>query len=198
MTLTLAPQTTRVVKPTGQAGDYAEGGKSEQKVWLPASFRLDIAGLDCSKVVKVDSFTVKQTVVTDNIGDARDYAKEPGRLEFPNLRITLPEAAAQSFSEWHERFVVQGNNDDSQEKNGSLTLLSANRQVELVRIRFFNMGIIRVQPDVAEANADAIRRMVAELYVERMEFEYLNKAVGAEEPGTTPAPAPMKPMPRRG
>ena len=192
ITLTLSPQVTRVVKPAGKPGDYAEGGKTEQKMWVPASFRLEIAGLDCSRVSKIDSFTVKQPTVTMSTGDARDQTREPGKLEFPNLRLTLPEANAQPFQEWHERFVLEGNNDDSQEKSGSLTLLSLSRQVELVRIRFFNLGIIRVQPNAA--NADSIRRVVVELYVEQMEFEYLNKPAGAEAPGTAPA----KPMPRRG
>ena len=67
-------------------------------------------------------------------------------------------------------FVIKGNNDDSKEKKGSLTLLSPNRQTELAKIEFFNMGIFRIQPDKAQANADQIKRLTVELYVERMTF----------------------------
>ena len=61
-----------------------------QKQFLPSNFRLEIDGLDCTKVSKIDSFTVKQPIQTDDIGDKRDYKKEPGKLEFPNLGSPSP------------------------------------------------------------------------------------------------------------
>jgi hypothetical protein len=55
------------------------------------------------------------------------------------------------------------------------------------------MGIIRAQPDKNEANADQIKRVQVELYVERMEFVpgLKTMASGATETpnrGTTPTP----------
>jgi hypothetical protein len=174
ITLKFAPEITRMVKASGNKKDYGELGKGEQKVWLPSNFKLEIAGLDCTKVNKIDSFTVKQTAVTDDIGAARDYLKEPGKLEFPNLKITLAETTAQSWIAWHEDFVIKGNNDETREKSGTLSLLSPNRQDVLAQIKFYNMGIFRLQPEKAEANADTIKRVQVELYVERMEFIYKN------------------------
>jgi phage tail-like protein len=175
MTLKLSPEYTRFEDhPTGTVKpDY----KVEQKMWLPCNFRLSIDGLDCTRVNKIDSFTVKQTVVTDDIGDARDYAKEPGKLEFPNLRITMAEVSAQSWKDWHKAFVIDGNNDEGFEKDGTLVFLSPNRMTQLARITFHNLGIYRLEPNKAEANADTIKRVTAELYCERMEFEYLNTLV---------------------
>ena len=184
MTIKFSPETIRTVAPSGDKADYSENYKVEQKMFLPSNFRLEIAGLDCTKVNKIDSFTVKQTAVTDDIGDARDALKQPGKLEFPNLKITLSEASAQSWIDWHKSFVIEGKNDELAEKGGSLTLLSPDRQKVLAKINFLNMGIFRLQPDKAEANADQIKRMTAELYVERMEFEY-----GQDQGGTSPAPA---------
>ncbi len=185
MTIRFSPEVTRIQKAGGKIP--AEYGKNEQKVFLPSNFRLQIDGLDCSKVAKIESFTVKQTTVTDDIGDARDYAKEPGKLDFPNLRITIAEETSQPFLDWHQTFVVEGNNDEAAEKNGSLTLFAGGQDKVLARIKFFKMGIYRIQPDKAEANADTIKRVTVEMYVERMEFEYVG---GVAQSGTTETPTP--------
>jgi hypothetical protein len=84
----------------------------------------------------------------------------------------MAETAAQSFIDWHEDFVIRGNNGESKEKKGSLTLLAPDRQKELAKIEFFNMGIFRFQPDKTQANTDQIKRLTVELYVERMKFNY--------------------------
>lgn len=189
ITLKFSPETIRLVPPSSgdKPGEY---GKNEQKMFLPSNFKFEIDGLDCSKVNKVESFTVKQSTVKDDIGDARDYAKEPGKLEFPNLTITLAEIAAQPFVDWHRTFVIEGKNDESAEKSGSLTFLSPNREKVLGTIKFYNLGIFRIQPDKAEANADQIKRVQVEMYVERMEFLY-GEDLGGTSP--TPSPAPVAP-----
>ena len=67
--------------------------------------------------------------------------------------------------------MLQGNNGDDKEKNGTLTFLDANRSTELGKINFFNLRIFKLSDDTTSANAgDAIRRLVAELYCERMEL----------------------------
>jgi len=176
MTLKFAPELTRKGKPSG--GKLSGPGKGEQKQWLPSNFRLTIGKLDCSKVSKIDSFTIKQTVATDDVGSERDYAKEPGKLEFPNLSITMSETGIADWEAWHEDFVIQGNNGQESEKNGSLVFLSSNRADELLEIKFFNLGIFKLAPDKAEANSDQVKRWTAELYCERMEFVYKAGATG--------------------
>jgi hypothetical protein len=201
LTVKFAPEYTRTSKPEGK-GDYGKYGKNEQKVFLPANFKLEIPGLDCSKVNKIESFTVRQTAVTDDIGDARDYTREPGKMEFPNLKITLAESTAQSWLAWHEDFVVKGNNDETCEKNGTLTLFGRNLKDVLAQIKLYNLGIFLVQPDKSEANAEQTKRVQVELYVERMEFLPEGKAVGpapkgTATSGTTSAPKTTPPAPGR-
>jgi hypothetical protein len=169
LTLKYAPEYTRYTKASGKAS--GEFGKNEQKLFLPQNFRLTIDGLDCTKVAKVDAFTVKQTAVTDDIGDSRDYLKEPGKLEFPNLKVTMSEVSAQTWYDWHEDFVIKGNNDEGREKSGVLEFLSPNRQDVIFTVKFFNLGIFKISTDKSEANADAIKRVSGELYCERMEIQ---------------------------
>ncbi|MDD5308217.1 MAG: phage tail protein [Deltaproteobacteria bacterium] len=168
LTVKLGPQFTRSVTPT--AGLKIGGiGKGEQKVWLPANFSLSIDGLDCGKVSRIESFTVKTKVVSDAIGDARDVQKTPTRVEFPNLSITISEASAKTWLAWHDDFVVKGNNDDTREKNGSLVFLDPTGKKELGRVNLFNLGIFAVTRNSAK-DADGIATVTIELYCEKMEL----------------------------
>ncbi len=168
ISITFAPELIRTADP--KAVDTKSISKNDQKIWIPSNFKLAIDGLDCNKVSKIDSFTIKQMAVNDAIGDARDYQKEPGKLEFPNLRITISEVSAKSWIDWHNDFVIQGNNDESKEKNGTLTFLAPNLKDVLATITFYNLGIFNIASDKSEANSDQIKRITAELYCERMEF----------------------------
>jgi hypothetical protein len=127
-----------------------------------SAFRLRIAGIpdvNCDAVTRIEPFTVKQTTVTDDIGEARDYMQDPGKLEFPNLVFTVPATSVAPFKQWHDDFVVKGNNDDPKERSGSIELLGLDGK-PVITIRFTNMGIFGLTP------RDSV--YVAELYTERM------------------------------
>jgi len=179
MTLKFSPEYIRFKKGDAKkaSGEYGST-KGEQKLWLPCNFRLEIPGLDCSRVSKVDSFTIKQSSIEDHVGDSRESSREPGKLEFPNLKVTLSERQIETWQAWHEDFVINGNNGQEFEKGGALVFLSSNRKDELGRINFKQMGIFKLSPDKSEANADQIKRVTAELYVEEMAFEYGNATIG--------------------
>jgi T4-like virus tail tube protein gp19 len=161
LALTFAPESTRTKKAGGKIDVQ---NPNAQKMWLPSNFRLEIGGLDGSRVMKVDAFTVKQSV-------PRDPHAEPARVEFPNLRITLPISATSTWETWFEDFVVKGNSSDANEKNGTLSVLAPNLSDVLATIRFFNLGIFRLAPERLRLSGEQLERWVAELYCERMEFQ---------------------------
>jgi len=167
LTLGFAPEYTTDVKASGT---LAVGTK--QKLWLPSNFKLEIDGLDCTRVNKIDAFTIKQSVVTDDLGETRDYESVPGKIEFPNLTITFAEISAPSWVSWFTDFVINGNSGQEKEKNGRLVFLSPTLQEQLAEIKFFNLGIFKLDSEAGEANSDVIARMTAELYCERMEFKH--------------------------
>ena len=145
-------------------------GKADQKAWLPANFRLEIKGLDTTRVAKVDEIVIKQS--QDDLGELRDPVREPGKLEFPSICVTLSEATAASWIGWHHDFVIAGNNDESKEKTGVLTFLSPNRQTELLKVHLLGLGIVRLTREKA-SETTAQRQLKAELYCERIELEPL-------------------------
>jgi hypothetical protein len=59
---------------------------------------------------------------------------------------TLTEASAQTWLDWHEDFLVKGNNDSAHERNGKLSFLSPDYQHVLGEVRLFNLGIFRLEP----------------------------------------------------
>src|SRR5215471_9046220 len=96
MTIKIRPEWTRVnARPGGSLPGMIN--TKAQKKWLPANFRLQIAGLDCTRVTKIEAITVKQKVVENPVGEARGYQKGAANVEVSKLVFTLPEAQAESF-----------------------------------------------------------------------------------------------------
>lgn len=164
LTVKLAPELTRAGKAGGKA---ATATKSADKAWLPSNFKLELDGLDCTKVSKVDAFTVKTQIASDRVGAERNYEKTAAAPEFGNLSITMSAAQADSWQRWYEDSVVKGK---PSEKNGTLTLLDPTLKNALLQINLFNVGIYSLRSPKAEANADAIAKLEAGLYVERAEL----------------------------
>ena len=168
MTVQLASEYTRL-KPGSGATAPGTDPRLQQK-WLASAFRFEMNGLDGTKVSRIDSFTVRQVASSDPVGEMRDYQKEPGKLEFPNLRITLNAASAATWTAWHEDFVVNGNNGPGQERSGAIVYLDGLTKAELGRVNLMGCGIYRLAPERVDASSEAIQRVVAELYCERMEL----------------------------
>jgi hypothetical protein len=92
-------------------------------------------------------------------------------METPNLSITLPESASQTWTAWFDDFVVKGLSGDENEKSGKLSFLTPDRKSTLAEVRFFNLGIFRLEPEAKAVDAETIARIRAELYCERMELQ---------------------------
>ena len=183
LTLKLTPESTQPTKPSGTVPSTV-GNK--QKAWLPSNFRFELGKLDTSKVSKIDSFTIKQTMVqpSTDLGDVTfpeqalvvsvpPFVLQPGQIDFPNLRVTLTEASAQTWIDWSESFIRQGLNSDEYEKSGSIRFFASDMTTELARVDLFGVGIFDLTDErPLDAGTDTIRKLVAELYVERMAFVF--------------------------
>jgi phage tail-like protein len=173
MSIKFSPEYTRLVaKPGSQIAGSFKNDQVIQKKWLPSNFKLEIQGLDCTRVNKIEAIVVKQKVVDNPVGELRDYEREPAHLEIPNLVVTLAESHANEFYNWHEDFVIKGNCFDNMEKTGAITFLTPNLKEELFTIEFQHLGIFKLTPEKVEAGSENIRRVKAEMYCEDMKFTY--------------------------
>jgi hypothetical protein len=160
MTLKFAPASTERKK--GDAKLTLCGGTKAQKQWLSANFRLNIDGLDCKKVTKVEAITVK-------------WATGKGiRNEISNLVVSMAEGTVQDsgFRRWYEDFVVQGNNTVENEKGGFLEYLSPSLKEAYFTLKFRGLGIFKLAPDKVDAGSEALLRVTAEMYCNGLEFDF--------------------------
>jgi phage tail-like protein len=208
--LTLAFLPERVAEHKGPAAAgaaaaaaAATGEPTRAKQFIVSNFRLELDGLDCTRVARIDPFTVKQEITTvSSGGEAREPTKVPGKLQFPNLVVTLAAsgATAETWQGWAGDFVIAGRSDDRHEKNGTITLLGPDLTSVVARIRLHNVGICRFERTRSAvgggaAGVEAGQHLTAELYIERMDLE----AAGAGEQdritpvgGNKPANPPQK------
>jgi hypothetical protein len=163
--ITFAPETAEDRPASGKAVTLDH---SKQKAWLASNFRFELKGVATQRVSKIDAITIKQTAVTDDIGETRDYEQEPGKLEFPNLKISFSAADLASWKAWFDDFVLRGNSGDAAERAATISWLDPTVLKELLRIELGNVGIFRLVPEKAEAGSESIPRVNAELYAETM------------------------------
>jgi hypothetical protein len=84
----------------------------------------------------------------------------------------MPDAQSAPWSAWHKQFVVQGMNNDGQEKTGTLSFLSADRMTSLLRVTFHNVGIYWFEDQQPPAReAEQILTSSARMYTERVELQ---------------------------
>ena len=143
-----------------------------QKQFMAANFRFELGDLPCSRVSKVDPFTVRQTISVTTAGRRRIATKEPSGIETPNLRVTFSAADLPKWSAWFDEFVLKGSNDDQHELSGAIVLLAPDLKQELARVELQQVGIFALRRQPAEtAGREQAARAVADLYCERMSLK---------------------------
>jgi phage tail-like protein len=171
-TIELVPETIRYEKGDGSKIQGQENVNS--KKWLASNYRLEIDGLPCERVAKIDSFSWEQKVALDQVGQFREAKKEPAALTVPNIKLTISMADYWPWYEWFDNFVLKGQCTDADEKKGALTFLAPNLTDELMTISFDHLGIISIDQEAVDANTENIARFVVELYCEQMFIDVYN------------------------
>jgi hypothetical protein len=149
-TVRLAPERTRDVPPPMTLPPIGPPTPGDA-TFMSSNFRLNIVGLDSTRVSKIDSFTM-----------ITPATRVP---EFPNLRIELSAVSVGTWRTWFQSFVIDGHSSATDEKSGSLSFLNASLTTVLATINFYNLGIFRLENAPADPS-----RVIAELYCERMEL----------------------------
>lgn len=130
-TIEIDPQTIRYAAPKGKIRAEEEPAN---KKWLPSNFRLEIDGLPCERVSKIDSFTWEQKVVRDEVGKFREPKTGP---KISDLTLTVGMADLDAWRRWKST--------GGDEKNGSLTFLGPDRTAELMTIGFDHLSIVSIE-----------------------------------------------------
>jgi hypothetical protein len=170
LSVTIQPENAAITEEGGQR--LQAPLTSHQKQWTASSFRLELDGIDCSKVNKIDSFSVKQKVKQLYSGSDRLPELEPTGLEFGNLSLTMAVEHAGDFIRWHHEYVVRGGADTRHERPGVIEFLDPSRADVLFSVTLDNVGIFSLTIDKSDAGGTEIKRCKVELYVESMDLDY--------------------------
>jgi hypothetical protein len=139
-----------------------------QKTALCSNFRLRIGDLPCRRVSKVDSFTIRQSVSAQAVGNVPDGGSDRAMVEFPNLKLTFSAVDLDPWHDWFTDFVLLGNNGPEKAVQGALEFLAPSTTDVLGAVELSQVGIFALYPETSRTGADAVAHFAAELYVEKM------------------------------
>jgi hypothetical protein len=133
MSLAFTPQTLAMTQSSSPK-PYGSSGSKGQKHWLPSNFKLSIAGVDCSRVSKVEGLTWKPLAPS------------------PTLSVTVLQSHAQDFVAWQQHPV---------KKTGTLDYLEPNLQGVLLSLGLSDLMPLTLAQEASASHSDQIQRMKA-------------------------------------
>jgi phage tail-like protein len=179
MNVGLAVEDITFVKGSGnQLPTQAKNFDEHQKHWTANNFhfKLDPYEDACRRVVKVDSFTIKQTIIEHHMGGFKAAIKTPSAIDYPNLTFYVPETDAQPFLDHMAKRVGFGGGGNGQVRDATTMhgqLETFDNELEpIFTLEFFGADIVSVTPDRSDATSEEIKLVKVELYTEKMTFSY--------------------------
>jgi len=174
MNVTICPEEIKFVKGSGQKLQFTEANAA-QKLWAACNFAmlLDPKPLERSllRCTKIEGFTLKQKPIEYHHGFQRWASKIPGRIEYPNLSFTIPEADAQPLFEHMAKHGVGGAPMPIDEINGSISTYD-NANKPLFHLHFFGGRLLNATVDKSDAGSEEFKQVKFEMAIEKMDFAY--------------------------
>jgi len=147
-------------------------GFEKQKAWTSNNFRFRLDGFEdqCTRISKVDSFTVKQNIIEYHAGGFRAPIKCSSQVEFPAITFYVPEVDSQAFVDHFKKRGVDG--EVPGRLTGSITTFD-NEGADLFEVSFEGADISNVVPDKLDSGSEEIKHVKVDIYTEKMSFKYL-------------------------
>lgn len=161
-TLRCQPEATTKAKPSGAKVNVPV---SKGKLLLSSNFRITIKGLDATRVTRVESLTM-----TRNLIPAQSEGKAfsiPGKVDVSDFVVTLPESGADTWSSWHQSFVIEGKGDEMQ---GTIEVLDPSLKATLFTVQLAGLGIYSLE-DLPSEGGQKAAQVVARMYCEELGFK---------------------------
>jgi phage tail-like protein len=187
-TLTLKISPERVVyEPSSKNGPinqpgYANKEPIQQKKWLSNNFSFSLdrfKGDEALHHAKIEAFTIKQNIIQNPVGNEKVARKEAGRLELPQLVVTLPENLADGWVKWFQTAVAEGDRM-GQYTTGSIRFFGQPmKKDELMRFDLHVVSLVSLEFDKWEAQKEGLEQVKATLNVESMHMVPGDGTVGS-------------------
>lgn len=148
-----------------------------QRMWLPSMFTFKVDGIskDPSETCKIDSFSVKQEIIENPIGMFLENQKEPGRVDFPSLAVTILQRDAGPWVKWWDELVREGKHETSRQRNGHIWYLSRDdvgsgnlTRKPLLTLDLFGVTILGLGPVKHDSKQQQLQKVKLDLACERI------------------------------
>jgi hypothetical protein len=153
--MTLAPDETEMLPASGKLA------LTPQKAWLASNFRLQIPGVDATKVSRIGAFTVHQPVAEGH---------PAGSLQVPALSVSFSLSSQASWNTWAGMFLPGGSAGDQGEKTGKIVYLDTSLTQTLSSVNLTGLGVVTLTQPGYVAGSQTIPKIEATLYCEEMGF----------------------------
>jgi len=169
--LTLQFEPERVKWNKGNDEDIRGKIGPKQKAWLGANFRVEIDGLKCDRIAKVDAFKWKCSVVPDMLGIFVENTKHPAKITVDDLTFHVSYADHQAWADEARKWFIDGQREEQHERSGRIVYLGPDMKTELGEVRLFNIGFKSFAAADLKSNAEEVKRFKVVMYVERYEWD---------------------------
>ncbi len=142
---------------------------TKQKQWLTSNFRFRLGDLPCGRVTKIENVKITRQLAEVQVGEGREVQVSTLRPEYSNLTLTINAIDLEPWALWYQNFLVEGQNADADELDGSIELLDRDLKKVLGTIELKGVGMKAFHPFPSEDSAsESVKRFKVELYVEEM------------------------------
>ncbi len=171
LTVGLQPERVKWLGPgAAMTAPAAVVAAPARPVWNSHQFKLDIKGLDCSRVRAIEPVVVSQDAIATV--DQGRFELLPGRCRCGNLVLYLPLLQAKAWLEWQAKAMEL---DANEERDGVLTLLASDMKTVLGTLTLYGLGLLSLQPRKDESPAAGTIELVAEMYMQRVRIDLAPK-----------------------
>ena len=151
-----------------------------QRMWLPSMFTFSVDGIskDPAETCKIDSFTIKQEIIENPIGRFLENLKEPGRVDFPNLSVTILQRDASPWMKWWDALVREGKHLPTQQHDGHIWYLPRDsvgsgqlKNKPLLTLDLFGVTILGLGPVKHDSKQLQLQKVKLDLACERIDLK---------------------------
>jgi phage tail-like protein len=151
-----------------------------QRMWLPSMFTFKVDGIsrDPTETCKIDSFSIKQEIIENPIGKFLENQKEPGRVEFPTIGVTILQRDAGPWMKWWDALVREGKHVLSQQHTGHIWFLPRDavgsgqlQRKPLLTLDLFGVTILGLGPVKHDSKQNQLQKVKLDLACERIDLK---------------------------
>jgi hypothetical protein len=172
ITLKIAPELLRYERGGSRLNvQQARDEDVKQKRWSCSNFGLKVDGFwgeGARRNAKIESFTVKQSILDNPAGNRLETYRDAGRIEYPNIVVTFDEPQMNTWYKWYRESTIDRR---ISRRTGAMTWLTPDLRQELMRLNLSGISLLNLEVERYEAGKTEMARAKATFCVEGMDLQ---------------------------